>query len=254
MKKILCFVMALAFLAGCAKQEPLEKLIPKTDVELTGNGFQVFYLGGDVKLVMVPNPDNAKEWMLRASVPMMKVFEGLIGDVAITVNLLDQSGMKVRDGYVLAAEDLINLIPKFNAEKNVEKNIVFSATDDSRKYFSYKEAVDMIERTKSLAMNVALTEVEPEVVPEQVAEKKKEEQKSEPVTFNSLMKKYGVYGLLSQYDKALSKKEKKEAKAIEDKLYQICKKVKADPTVPESLAKQFRDYIENEEDKIEDKY
>jgi len=253
MKKILCFVLALAFLAGCAKQEPVEKIIPKTDVELTGNGFQVFHLGSDVKLVMVPNPDNANEWALRASVPLMKVSEGLIGDVAITTTLLDQSGMKVRDDYVLVAEDLINLIPKYNADKNVEKSIIFSASENSRKYFGYKEMVDMIERTKSVAMNVALTEVEPEVVPEQAAEKKKDE-KPEPVTFNSLMKKYGVYGLLSQYDKALSKKEKKEARAIEDKLYQICKKVKADPAVPESLAKQFRDYIEKEEDKIEDKY
>lgn len=254
MKKFLCFALALAFLAGCAKQEPVEKIIPKTDVELTGNGFQVFHLGSDVKLVMVPNPDNANEWALRASVPLMKVSEGLIGDVAITTTLLDQSGMKIRDNYVLVAEDLINLIPKFNAGQNVEKNIIFSASEDSRKYFAYKEMVDMIERTQSLAMNVALTEVEPVVVPEQVAEKKKEENKPEPVTFNSLMNKYGVYGLLAQYDKALSKKEKKEAKAIEDKLYQICKKVKADPTVPESLAKQFRDYIEKEEDKIEDKY
>ena len=136
MKKILCFVLALAFLAGCAKQEPVEKIIPKTDVELTGNGFQVFHLGSDVKLVMVPNPDNANEWTLRASVPLMKVSEGLIGDVAITTTPLDQSGMKIRDDFVLVAEDLINLIPKFNAGQNVEKNIIFSASEDSRKYFA----------------------------------------------------------------------------------------------------------------------
>ena len=37
-------------------------------------------------------------------------------------------------------------------------------------------------------------------------------------------------------------------------LYDICKKVKADPTVPESVAKRFRDYIEDKEDEIEDKY
>jgi PBP1b-binding outer membrane lipoprotein LpoB len=80
------------------------------------------------------------------------------------------------------------------------------------------------------------------------------EQKPEPVTFKSLMSKYGVYGRLAQYDKALSNKEKKKAKEIEDELYEICKKVKADPTVPESVYKKFRDYIEDEEDRIEDKY
>jgi len=68
------------------------------------------------------------------------------------------------------------------------------------------------------------------------------------------MEKYGVYGLLSQYDRALKNKDKKKAKKIEDDLYSICKKVKADPTVPESVAKRFRDYIEDKEDEIEDKY
>ena len=91
----------------------------------------------------------------------------------------------------------------------------------------------------------------PEVEPVQVAEP---QNKPEPVTFNSLMKKYGVYGRLAKYDKLLSQKEKKEAKRVEDELYEICKKVKADPTVPEWLAKKFRDYIEDEEDRIEDKY
>lgn len=258
MKQFLSFAMALLLVAACGPGgQPVEKLIPKTDVELTGNGFQVFHLGSDVKLVMVQNLDNAKEWMLRASVPLMKVSEGLVGDMSIDVNLLDENGMKVRDGYMLTAEDIINLIPKFNADKNVEKNIVFSASDNARRYFTYKEAVDMIERTKSLAMNVSLTEVLPEVVPEQQANKKLEDAKAEkpqPVTFDSLMKKYGVYGLLSQYDTALKNRDKKKAKGIEDKLYTICKQVKSDPSVPESVAKKFRDYIETEEDRIEDKY
>jgi len=256
MKKILIFAVALLFLAaGCdSGKKPVEKLIPKPDVQLTGNGFQVFQPNGDLKLVLVQNIDNANEWALRASAPLVKVSEGLVGDMTIKVTLLNESGMKVRDDYVLVAEDLINLIPKFNAEKDVENNVIFVASPDSRKFFTFKEAADMLERTQAVAMNVALTEVEPDVVPEQQAEKKKEEQKPEPVTFNSLMQKYGIYGLLSQYDKALKAGEKKEAKKIEDKLYDICKKVKADKTVPEDLAKRFRDYIENEEDKIEDKY
>lgn len=98
-------------------------------------------------------------------------------------------------------------------------------------------------------LTVDSSKVETQVVPEV-----EPENKPEPVTFNSLMKKYSVYWRLSQYDKLLSQKEKKEAKRVEDELYEICKKVKADPTVPEWLAKKFRDYIEDEEDKIEDKY
>ena len=252
MKKVFLFLTALVLLASCSSKQPVEVQIPKQNVELTGNGFQIFRLGADLKLVMVQNPDKADEWMIRGSVPLMKVSESQLAETAVDLNLLDESGMKVRDGFVLTAEDLVNLIPKYNAEKNVEKTIVFSAAEDSRKYFSYKEAADLLNRTKSVAMNVNVMEEQPEVAVETAAQAKADEKES--VTFKSLMSKYGVYGKLSQYDKALSKKEKKKAKAIEDDLFAICKKVKADPTVPESVYKQFRQYIEDEEDRIEDKY
>ena len=252
MKKLLPILMALALLSGCSmlSKKPVEKLVPKSDVELTGNGFQIFRLGSDLKLVMVQSPDNTADWMIRATVPLMNVSENPIGPVDINVNLLDESGMKVRDGFVLVAEDMIDLIPKYNAEKNVEKNIVFSASEDSRKYFTYKEAADMIARTKSIAMNVNQLKTEAEVIAEQKAEQKKKE----PLTLNSLLEKHGVYGLLSQYDKLLRNKEKKKAKEVEDRLYAICKQVKADPSIPKDLASRFRDYIENKEDEIEDKY
>ncbi len=248
MKKLFLFLAAFVLVASCSTKKPVEVQIPKPNVELTGNGFQIFRLGADLKMVMVQSPDANDEWMIRASVPLMKVSEDPLGATAINLNLLDESGMKVRDGFFLSAEDLGDLIPKYNAEKNVEKTIIFSADEDSRKYFSYKEAADLLSRTKSVAMNVSMLQSQPEVaVP--VAD-----QKNEPVTFNSLMEKYGVYGLLSQYDRALKSKDKKKAKKIEDELYSICKKVKADPTVPESVAKRFRDYIEDKEDEIEDKY
>lgn len=254
MKKVLLLLTALVLVAGCAtEKKPVEVLIPKQNVELTGNGFQIFRLGADLKLVTVQNPDKADEWMIRGSVPLMKVSEDLLAETAIDVNLLDENGMKVRDGFVLTAEELVNLIPKFNAEKNVEKNIVFSAAEGSRKYFSYKEASDLLNAVKSVAMNVNVVQQQPEVAVEQVAAEKKAEKK-EPVTFKSLMSKYGIFGKLSQYDKALKDKDKKKAKKIEDELYVICKKVKADPSVPESVYQQFRKYIEDEEDRIEDKY
>ena len=248
MKKLFLFLAAFVLVVSCSTKKPVEVQIPKQNVELTGNGFQIFRLGADLKMVMVQSPDASDEWMIRASVPLMKVSEDPLGATAINLNLLDESGMKVRDGFFLSAEDLGDLIPKYNAEKNVEKTIIFSADEDSRKYFSYKEAADLLSRTKSVAMNVSMLQSQPEVaVP--VAD-----QKNEPVSFNSLMEKYGVYGLLSQYDRALKNKDKKKAKKIEDELYSICKKVKADPTVPESVAKRFRDYIEDKEDEIEDKY
>lgn len=255
MKKVLLLLAVLVLVAGCGtEKKPVEVQIPKQSVELTGNGFQIFRLGADLKLVAVQNPDKADEWMIRGSVPLMKVSEDLLAETAIDLNLLDENGMKVRDDFVLTAEDLVNLIPKYNAEKNVEKNIVFSAAEGARKYFSYKEAVGMLNAVKSVAMNVNVVQQQPEVAVEQVTAVGKKTEKKEPVTFKSLMSKYGVYGKLTQYDNALKGKDKKKAKKIEDELYAICKKVKADPSVPESVYKQFRQYIEDEEDRIEDKY
>ena len=169
-------MMMLVLLGGCSlvSKKPIEKLIPKTEVEMTGNGYQVFRLGADVKMVTVQSPDDADQWMVRASVPLMKVVDDPVGVMAITVNLLDANGMKVRDGYTLSADDLIDLIPKYNAEKNVEKNIVFSSSEDSRRYFSYKEVADMMERTRSLAMNVSFVQAAPEVVSMATPEQKKE--------------------------------------------------------------------------------
>ena len=251
MKKALILLMAVILVGSCA-QQPVEKMISKQNVEMTGNGFEIFRLGADLKLVTVQNPDKSDEWMIRGSVPLMKVSEDQLTVTEIFATLLDESGMKVRDGYTLVAEDLVNLIPKYNAEKNVEKTIVFSASSDSRKFFSYKEACNILERTKSVAMNVNVVMAEPEVAITSTAAPEKK--KDGPVTFQSLMEKYGVYGKLSQYDKALSQKEKKKAKQIEDDLFKICKQVKADPTVPQSVAKKFRDYIEDKEDEIEKKY
>lgn len=254
MKKVLLLLAVLVLVASCAtEKKPLEVQIPKQNVELTGNGFQIFRLGADLKLVAAQNPDKSDEWMIRGSVPLLKESEDQLTETAIDLNLLDENGMKVRDGFVLTAEDLVNLIPKYNAEKSVEKNIVFSAAEGSRKYFSYKEASDLLNSVKSVAMNVNVVQQQPEVAVEQVAAEKKAEKK-EPVTFKSLMSKYGIFGKLSQYDKALKDKDKKKAKKIEDELYAICKKVKADPSVPESVYQQFRKYIEDEEDRIEDKY
>ena len=249
MKKALFLLMAVALVAGCS-QNPVEKLIPKQNVEMTGNGFAVFSLGADLKLVTVQNPEKSEEWTICGSVPLIKVSEDLLPVTGITASLLDENGMKVRDGLTLVAEGLINLLPKYNADKNVEQTVVFSTSEDSRKYFSYKDACDILDRTKSVALNVNIVTPEPEEAIVAAPEKKKDV----PVTFQSLMEKHGVYGRLAQYDKALSQKDKKKAKEIEDNLYKICKQVKADPTVPESVAKKFRDYIEDKEDEIEKKY
>lgn len=65
------------------------------------------------------------------------------------------------------------------------------------------------------------------------------------------MTKYGIYGMLSQYERLLKKGERIKAKKLEDKMYEIEKKVSADKSIPKNLRERFVSYIENKEDEIE---
>ena len=60
--------------------------------------------------------------------------------------------------------------------------------------------------------------------------------------------------MLSQYENHLKNRDKKAAKRVEDRMWEIEKKVKADQSIPEALRKKFVEYIETREDQIEDKY
>lgn len=96
------------------------------------------------------------------------------------------------------------------------------------------------------------TEKKAEKKAEVKTEVKTEEKKE--VTLNSLLTDYGIYGMLSQYEKHLKNGEKAKAKQVEDKMWEIEKKVKKDPSIPKSLRDSFVDYIEKKEDEIEAKY
>ena len=66
-----------------------------------------------------------------------------------------------------------------------------------------------------------------------------------------LLDYYEIADKLEQYKKYLVVKKKKQAKAIEDKLWTIEKKVKDNDDISESLKKEFVDYVESAEDNIE---
>ncbi|MBO4625523.1 MAG: hypothetical protein J5646_08575 [Bacteroidales bacterium] len=95
---------------------------------------------------------------------------------------------------------------------------------------------------------------EPEVQAQEAAPEEVAPVEEKPRTVDALCKKYGVYGLLSQYDRYLKAGEKKKAKKIEDQLWEIEKRVKNDKTLPEKLRDSFKDYVEDKEDEIEDRY
>lgn len=262
MKKLFLLLFVAAVMASCSNSEPVETRVAKANVEIAGNSFGSFKLGSDVKLIMSQSPSEKSKWNIKATVPIQKIDPKQFSDLTIEMNLLDENKLNVHDGFSLTGEGIANVLPLINNDPNVERDIVFTASENSKKDFTYKEAVDILNKTKSLrcsfttsepVVEAATPEPEPE---EEVVVEKKEEPKYNypPKTVNDICMKYGIYGKMSQYDKALRNGEKKKAKRIEDDMYEICKRVKKDPNVPEWLAKNFKDYVEDREDEIEDKY
>lgn len=259
MKKSLLIVLSALILASCGNDKPVETIVSKNDVDLTGNAFQSFRLGGDVRLLMAPNTDDNSKWMIRATVPLQKADDRQIGAMTADINLLDGNGTKVREGFMLSAEDLASLIPVFNAASGTEKIVVFSAGEGMKKDFTYKEASALLESVKKISMTlntgVGSVNMPGATVTTETTETSQENtSENKPVTLNSLLTDYGIYGMLSQYDKYLKKGDKKKAKQVEDRLYSIEKKVKNDASIPKSLRERFVDYIEDKEDEIEDRY
>ncbi len=259
MKRLLFLLFVATIVVSCSNNEPVETSVAKTNVEISGNSFNSFKLCSDVRLFVSPDPNDNSKWAIKATVPIQKVDGNQFNDLSVNINLLDENNLKVRDGFILTGEDIDAILPVINSVEGAEKTIIFSANEGSKKDFSYKEAVEMLNKTKSItcSFNSERPVVEaatPEPEPEPEAPKSEKTYNDPPKTVHDLCMKYGIYGKMSQYDKALRNGEKKKAKRIEDDMYEICKKVKKDLNVPEWLAKNFKNYVEDREDEIEDKY
>ena len=253
MKKLLLLSTIAVLVAACANNAPSELYGPKGTVEFAGNAFSSFSLGADVKLYTAPSPSNSSEWTVQAVVPVRKETDIQLEDLQINLVPLDDRSIRVRDGFVLVGEDLQNLVPVYNAGNGVERTIVFSA-EDGKKYFTKKEADAIIAKTKGVRMDFNAEEkVEEAAKPAKKAEAKQAVPDT-PRTVDDLCRKYGVYGLLAKYENLIKNKEKKAAKKVEDQLWEIEKKVKADNSLPENLRKSFKDYVEDKEDEIEKRY
>lgn len=254
MKRVLFLATLLSLtLVACNQQKSAELYIPKNTVEFAGNAFTSFSLGADVKLYSAPDPDNDSKYAIHAVVPVRKEMQGAIPDLSINLTPLDDRSIRVREGLVLEGEDLPNLVPVYNASPNVERTIVFSVPagpDGSKKVFSAKEAAELIKNTRGVRMDFNISNN----VPVATTPATPAQPEEFPMTLDGLCRKYGVYGMLARYNNALRDGNKKGAKRIEDQLWAIEKKVKADKSVPEWLRDRFVEYIEDKEDEIEDRY
>lgn len=250
MKKHFLLLFAILAVVACSEKQPEEVYVPKSTVEFSGNAFSAFSLGGDIRFYVAPNPENNSQWAVQAFVPVRKETDMQFKSLEMEITPMDERNLRIRDGFALVGEDLPNLLPVYNSAQGVEKTIMFSVPADGKRDFSRKEAVELLQKIKGVRMSFNVSDPEtPAEVPVEASSAKKE-----PVTLNSLCVQYGVYGLLSRYESALKKGDKSGAKKIEDQLWTIEKRVGNDKSIPESLRSRFKDYIEDKEDEIEDKY
>jgi hypothetical protein len=252
MKKLFVLLCVAAMAAACSNNKSAELYVPKNTVEFAGNAFTSFSLGSDVKLYTSQNPDVSKEWTVQAVIPIRKEVKDKIGSLSINLTPLDERGIRIRDNFVLEGEDLYNLVPVYNSADNIERTIVFSVAQDGvKKYFTKKEAENLLAKTKGVRMDFNVFSDNGAAPAVQSSAPSAEANVN---TLDGLCKKYGVYGLLGQYESALRNDNDKRAKQIEDQLWNIEKRVKNDYSVPAWLRDRFIEYIENREDEIEDRY
>lgn len=253
MKKVIILLSVALLALSCGSDKSAELYVPKNTVEFAGNAFTAFSLGADVKLYTTQNPDKKSQWTIQAVVPVRKEVKGPIQDLRINLTPVDDRSIRIRDGYVLEGEDLQNLVPVYNSADNVERTIVFSVMKDGlKKYFTKKEAAELLSQTKGVRMDFNVSG--PVGKAEEVAAEPEKPAEEYPMTLDGLCRKYGVYGLLAQYESAIRNGQDKRAKQIEDHLWDIEKRVKNDYRVPEWLRNRFKDYVEDREDEIEDRY
>lgn len=252
MKKHLLLLAAILLAAACNEKQAEECYIPKGTVEFSGNAFSAFSLGGDIRFFLSPNPENNNQWNIQAFVPVRKETTLQLKSLDIDITPLDERSLRIRDGFTLVGEDLPNLLPVYNSANGVEKTILFSIPEGSKRDFSKKEAAELLSKIKGARMSFNVSD--PGTAAQVPVEAAAAPDKKEPVTLNTLLRDNGVYGLLSRYESALKNKDKKGAKKIEDQLWAIEKRVGNDTSIPKSLRDRFKDYIEDKEDEIEDKY
>lgn len=249
MKKFLpVYIFLLSIIiASCGTPQTTEALLPSANIDIDGNAFQAFKLNGDVKLLATPVTGKSSKWTLKATAPIQKseAAAAITNPITLQLNLLDENGINVGEGIYLEAEDMDNILPVLNSSPEAEKTVVFSVVGDLGKEYSHKEVEELISKVKKIRLTV---------ISEQPVAVETAETKSEALTLNDLLEKYEIHKLLGQYDYWLKKDDEDRAEDIEDKLNDICKKVKNDNSIPESLRNRFDDYVDDKVDEIEDKY
>ena len=246
MKRFALLAVLAAVMTAACSQAPEERYIPKGNMEFAGNGFTAFSLGADVKLYISQNQDDASLWNVQAVVPIRKELDATLGGLSMDMVLLDDKGIRVREGFVLEAEGMPNLMPVYNSGPSVEKTVVFSVPDGQKKDFSKKEAQALLKKVSKVQVNINMEEaiIEPEVV--------KPVFPSNP-TVTNLVQYYGINGILKEYERAYRAKNKPRVKQIQARLDKIYEQIAKHPKGGRKIAGKVEDWTNDMQDGIEDR-
>ena len=244
MKRFALLAVLAAVMTAACSQAPEELYIPKGNMEFAGNGFTAFSLGADVKIYLSQNQDNNSLWNIQAVVPIRKELDATLGGLNMDMVLLDDKGIRVREGFVLEAEDLENLLPVYNSGPSVENTVVFSVPHGQKKDFSKKEAQALLKKVSKVQVNINMEEA--------VVEAPKPVFPSNP-TVTNLVQYYGINGILKEYERAYRAKNKPRVKQIQARLDKIYEQIAKHPKGGRKIAGKVEDWTNDMQDGIEDR-
>lgn len=245
-KSLFMAAAALAVVVACSEKKPVDKLLPSDTIEVTGDGFQNFAAAGDVKLFLAQDPDDAKKWTVRATLPITKTSKAPVSALEAGLDLLDANGARIHDDFGLKAQELEAVLPVLNTEEGSQRNVVFSAET----FLDQAAAKKILDGVQSLRLNLACQGGTPAAAPAP--------QPAAPtfpavVNVTSLIQFYGIRGILREYESAYRSGSKSRMKQIKGRLEAIDSKVRNHPRGGRSIANSLEDWIDDQIDEIEDR-
>ena len=161
MKQIMlsmCVMIACVVCVSCSGGKSIEKMIPASKVEITGNGAEFISITDDVKIYTVPDSDNNKYWSIRATVPIENraIIDGN-PDISANLDLLDGNHSQIDDDYGMGIQDDELFASLLKSDIGTQKMIAFIPIWENISYHKYKTIADFMERAENITITLKIT-------------------------------------------------------------------------------------------------
>ena len=159
--KIFTYAIAVTLLAaivscGGNNKKAVEKMIPVSNIEMTGSNAADISINGDVKVFMVHNDDS---WSICALVPMvnMEEWDLVQRNVFSQVDLLDANYAQINEHFGLKIQNEDLLVSLMTSVPGTQKYIVFEPESLSSSE-DYEKIADIVNRAEHLVLKLQLEE------------------------------------------------------------------------------------------------